>query len=182
MSVNRGFNTRKTTLGAMLVALGTALIYIGAVTEILDLSLCAAACLIAVFALLEFGSPFAFMVYTATALLSLIILPNKFAACAYIFMAFYSVIKFFVERLPKAFAWIAKLLYFNIGLVAGLLLAKYIFMLPEDTPITLISLFVLGNAAFVLFDIALSRLVLLYAFRLRRRLKIDRYLNRINKK
>ena len=41
-----------------------------------------------------------------------------------------------------------------------------------------ISLAVLGNAAFVLFDIAISKLIVLYAFKLRRRFKIDKYIAR----
>jgi len=48
--------------------------------------------------------------------------------------------------------------------------------------IAMLSLFVLGNAAFILFDIALSRLVLLYFFRLRTRLRIDKYIGRFVKK
>ena len=45
-----------TALGAMLTALGVVVIYLGAVTDVLDLSMCALASFICVFALLEFGT------------------------------------------------------------------------------------------------------------------------------
>lgn len=182
MSQNRAMNTKTTALGAMLVALSVVLLYIGSITEILDLSLCAVASLVAVFALIEFGRGYALTVYSAAALLSLLILPNKFSALAYVFMALYSIIKSVIERLGRIASWIVKLVYFNAGLIIAVLLAKYIFLLPDEGMIAMLSLFVLGNAAFILFDIALSRLVLLYFFRLRTRLRIDKYIGRFVKK
>lgn len=182
MSQNRSMNTKTTALGAMLVALSVVLLYIGSVTEILDLSLCAVASLVALFAHIEFGRRYALTVYSAAVLLSLLILPNKFAALAYAFMALYSIIKSAIDHLGRIASWIVKLAYFNAGLIFGVLLAKYIFLLPDEGMIAMISLFALGNAAFILFDIALSRLVLLYFFKLRTRLKIDKYIGRFVRK
>ncbi len=182
MSAKLNSNTRRTALGAMLTALGTVLLYIGAVTEILDLSLCAAASLITVFAVVEFGRPYAYTIYTATVLLSLLILPNKFASGAYAFMAFYSIIKSVIERLSRVPGWIIKLLYFNAGLAVCIILARHIFLLPDEGILSVIWLFLLGNAAFILFDIAITKLITLYIFKLRARFKIDKYIKRMTKK
>lgn len=181
MPASRKSEIKKLSLGAMLIALGTVLIYIGAITEVLDLSLCAVACLITVFAVVEFSKSYAFMIYAATTILSFLILPNKFAAVAYAFMALYSILKALIERLSKVFAWIIKLLYFNTGIVAVFFVSKYILMLPDEGVASYIVLLLLGNAAFVLFDIAITRLITLYIFRLRSRLKLDRYLKDIRK-
>lgn len=171
-------NTRRLAFGAMLTALGVVLLYIGAVTDILDLTLCAAASLITVFAMLEFGRSYAYMIYASTAIIAFLILPSKFAAVAYACVSLYTIIKANIEKLSKAVAWLIKLLYFNVILTVGILAAKYVFMLPDEGIISDISLAVLGNAAFVLFDIAISKLIVLYAFTLRRRFKIDKYIAR----
>lgn len=166
----------------MLTALGTALIYVGAVTEILDLSLCAIASLITVFAVVEFGRPYAFMIYAATVFASFLLLPSKFAAGAYAFMALYSIIKSVIERYSASVAWILKLLYFNAGLIVCFIIAKYLLFLPTEGVLTLVGTLILGNTAFVLFDIAITRLITLYIVRLRSRFRIDKYIKSVRKK
>ena len=167
-----------TALGAMLTALGVTMIYLGAVTDVLDLSMCALASFICVFALLEFGTGYAVTVGAATLLLSLMVLPSKIAAFEYALMAGYMILKPRIERLDRIFAWCVKLVYINLSLVLGLLAAKYVFMLPDDGLWLNIAFVVLGNGAFVLFDIACTRLIILYVYRLRKRLNIEKYLKR----
>ena len=54
------------------------------------------------------------------------------------------------------------------------MLCTYVLALP-DTGMTLsVVVFALGNGAFILYDIALSRLILLYLFKLRPRFRIRR--------
>ena len=167
-----------TALGAMLTALGVTMIYLGAVTDVLDLSMCALASFICVFALLEFGTGYAVTVSAATLLLSLMLLPSKIAAFEYALMAGYMILKPRIERLNRISAWCVKFVYINVSLALGLLAAKYVFMLPDDGLWLNIAFAVLGNVAFVLFDIACTRLIVLYVFRLRKRLNIEKYLKR----
>lgn len=173
---NRRAKTRRLSLGAMLVSLGTVLLYIGAVTDVLDLSLCAAASLIVVFALIEFGKAYAYTICAATAILSFLILPSKFASLMYLFASLYTIFKLYFEKPRRVISWLLKLLYFNAVMILCLLAAKYIFMLPDDGLAADIVLLLLGNAAFVLYDIAVSRLAVVYVFKLRKRFKLDRFL------
>ena len=162
----------------MLTALGATLIYLGAVTDLLDLSACALASFICVFALLEFGTGYAVTVSAATLLLALVILPVKTAALEYALMAAYMILKPRIERLDRIPSWCVKLVYINASLVLGLTAAKYIFMLPEDALLINVVFVLMGNVAFVLFDIVCTRLIILYVYRLRKRLNIEKYLKR----
>ena len=162
----------------MLTSLGVVLIYFGAVTDLLDLSACAFASFICVFALLEFGMGYAVTVSAATLVLSLILLPIRLAAFEYALMAAYMILKPRIERLDRIPAWCVKLAYINVSLVIGLLAAKYVFMLPDDGLWLNVAFVVLGNIAFVLFDIACTKLIILYVYRLRKRLNIEKYLKR----
>lgn len=182
MSGRNNFNARELALGAMLIALSVVLAYIGAVTEVLDLSLCAIASLITVFAKIEFGTGYAYMVYGATSVLSFLLLPNKMTAFIYVFCALYSIIKANMEKCPTILSWVFKLLYVNVVAVAGFFAGKYLFMLPDETDVGLISLFLLGNAAFILFDIAITRLITAYARVFRHRLGIDKFLKSVKRK
>lgn len=161
----------------MLCALGVVLVYLGAITDILDLSLCAVVCLIVIFARIEVGKGFAYLVYAASALLSLVLCPQKFSAAAYAFMALYAVLKADIERLGRLLSWILKLAYFNLALTGAICAAKYLFAVPDlgSVPVW----FVLGNVTFVLFDIALTKLITLYIIKFRQRLKIDKFLRKL---
>ena len=170
--------TKITALGAMLTALGVTMMYLGAVTDVLDLSMCALASFICTFALLEFGVGYAVSISTATLLLSLMLLPSKIVAFEYALMAAYMILKPRMERLDRIFAWLIKLLYINASLVLGLVAAKYVFMLPDDGIWINVAFVALGNVAFVLFDLACTKLIILYVYRLRKRLNIEKYLKR----
>ncbi|MBQ7821956.1 MAG: hypothetical protein IJ391_06725 [Clostridia bacterium] len=171
--------TQKIALGAMLAALGVVLQYFGAVIEVLDLTCCAAASLIIVFAVIEFGRKYAYGVYAATLILSAILVPNKFEVAAYAFVALYVIIKSNIERLKRVSSWILKLLYFNIVLALALTLAKLVFMTPDLDLMAVVFFEVVGNVAFILFDIAVTKLIILYIYRLRARFKIDRYVAKL---
>ncbi len=175
-------NTRSIALGAMLTSLGVLFIYLGAVTDILDLSLCALASLILVFALIEFGQSYAYMIYFATSVLSFLVVPNKFSAMLYLFCGLYSIVKSNIERLGTVISWVLKLAYVNAGIALSLLAAKFIFMLPDDGLMMNIGFAVLGNIALVLYDIAITRLITAYIYVFRRKLGIDKYIKKVKRK
>ena len=67
--------TKKITLSAMMVALGTAFMVLGAVIEVLDLTVCSIASMLVVFIYLEIGSYFPWLVWICTSLATALILP-----------------------------------------------------------------------------------------------------------
>ena len=68
--------TKKLTLSAMMVALGTAVMVLGAVVEVLDLTVCAIASMLVVFIYLEIGSYFPWLVWICTTLATALIFPG----------------------------------------------------------------------------------------------------------
>ena len=160
----------------MLSAFGVVVLALGAIIEIMDLTTVAVASLCVFFAIIEMGSPFQYFVYFATGFLSLILLPDKFAAIAYIlFGGIYPVLKRIFERFPKILSWTAKILYFNLILTAIIWLSLNILKISGDDIGFSIAVYILGNVTFVLYDIAMTMLISFYLFKLRDRFRIGRY-------
>ncbi len=166
-------NTKRLTLCAILVALGVVILSLGSLFEVLDLSAAALAAMLVVVAVIEVGSFWPWLVYAATGLLALL-LPLKFAAVFYLLLAgYYPIIKEKIEKLrSRIFGWIIKLAMMNAALTLMILAGKYILSLPQTELDWEWLLYLTGNATFVLFDIALTRLISVYIFKWRKKLRI----------
>lgn len=170
--------TKALALCSVFSALGVVLMYIGALTEVLDLTAAALASMLTLIIYIEIGGIYPYMVYAVTSLLSLLLLPQKFAALIYLLIAgYYPMLKGHCERLPKRFLeWAAKLAVFNAALTLAILASRFILLASGLTKVYVISLFLLGNFTFIVFDIALSMLVRLYFLKYRKLLKIEKLL------
>lgn len=179
MAVKRNgikLGTRKLAVAAMLCALGVVFLYLGSVIEILDLTMVAVASVFVFFAVMEMGRPYPYLIYLVTAVLSLLLLPSKFAAGTYLlFGGIYPVLKTAFERFPRVISWGCKLVYFNA--ILSLLLAASLFILHVEDPDMGFNLLTYGlaNVTFVLYDVAATLLVTLYVTRLRKRLRMGRF-------
>lgn len=168
--------TKQLALCSMLTALGVVLLWTGALVEVLDLSAAALASLLIVFAMLEMGSRMAALLYAATALLALLFLPSRFPALLYaVFTGFYPILKALLERLPVWLSWIGKFVLFNGLLTLLSFLCTQVFALPDTGMELHILLYLFINPVFLLYDLALTRLISFYLFRLRRQIGIDRF-------
>ena len=67
--------TKRVTLSAMMVALSVVMMVVGAVLDVLDLSACALASLVMVFSYIELGSPYTFLIWICTTVISGIVFP-----------------------------------------------------------------------------------------------------------
>ncbi len=167
--------TKKVTLSAMLVALGTALMLLGSIVEVLDLTVCSIASLIVVFVYLELGSPYTWLVWLCTSLCTALIYSGSPVWVEY-FLVFgiYPLIKAYVERLPR-WSWIpVKLVFVNaviwlIFAVCELLLGVPFF--GEDAMVMKVAIYVLMNVAFIAYDLFITVMVKLYYERIRHRFK-----------
>ena len=165
------------TLAAMLTALGVTLLWLGGLLEVLDLSVAAVVAVFVLFAHRELPKPYAYMIYLATSLLGLLLLPLKSAAIFYAaFAGWYPMLKYHLDHLPPLLSWTLKFLAFYA--VAALLLfgGSFLLMLPLESPTFYLFIFAVGSFSFVLYDILLGRLLILYAARLRPR--VQRFLHR----
>lgn len=166
-------NTKKLTVCSMLCALGVVLLLLGSFIEVMDIAMAALASLLCIFAVVEYGGAAPWLVYAVTGVLSLILLPNKTPAAMYVvFLGYYPIIKEKLEMLKKPIAWLLKELVFNAALVALLVVAKFLLMPTVNDPWWLyVAVVVLAQAVFVLYDIALTRLITFYLIKLRHRFK-----------
>ena len=74
--------------------------------------------------------------------------------------------------MKKPIAWLLKELVFKAALVALLLIVKFLLMPTVNDPWWLyVAVIVLAQAVFILYDIALTRLITFYLIKLRHRFK-----------
>lgn len=167
-------NERKTyfvVLGGMIAALSVIFMLLSALFPIADLVFPALAGILLICTVCEMGEGWSFIIFAAVSILSLLILPDKEPAIYYIlFLGHYPILKSFIERIKnKPFKWAVKLILFNICTAVALLVSIALFgisgsILEYSYP--LIAL--LFNVTFVIYDIAVGRLVVLYRLRIQK--------------
>ena len=170
---DRSERTKKLALCAMLASLGVVVLYLGSIIEVIDISMAVIASLFAVMAVIECGGFFPFAVYGVTGTLSLVLLPSKLPAVMYLlFFGFYPIIKEKIERIKsRVIVWTVKEIVFNICLVTLMLIAKWFMLDPEGMLVFEVIFFCLANVTFVLYDIAMTRLISLYIFKIRNKFR-----------
>ena len=183
--------TKNLTLCALLAAIGVALIFLGSVIEVLDLSVAAMASFFCIFAVIELGGAYPWLLYAVTSLLSVILMPYTMGGWFYLlFFGYYPILKEKLERLKKPIAWCLKLVILNAALLISVALAYFLFFGQTDGnlidafiyvfggegygEILALGVYVLVNVVFILYDIALTRLITFYFIKLRRRFKFLR--------
>lgn len=166
----------KIALGGLLTALGVVLMFLTGLIPIGTYALPAIAGVLLIVAVIEIGAKWAWMIYAAVAVLSLLFAADKEAALLFVlFFGYYPVLKSFLERISnKVLSWISKFAVFNVAVVACFFLAVNFLQLPEDS-FTVFGIYlpwvflILGNAVFLIYDIVLSGLVATYVEKLHHR-------------
>lgn len=164
----------KTAIGGMAVALSVVLL-IPTALDIFVYALPAIAGFLTLFCVIELGKSWAFGVYFATALLSLLLVPNKEAAVMYTaFFGYYAIVKALLEsKMPRPVEYLLKFLVFNMSVVLAYLELIYLFGMPLDDVLgidgdvwwskyALPVMLILGNVVFLAFDFALTRMAMVY--------------------
>lgn len=165
----------KTALGAMLCALSV-VVLIPSALEVFVYTLPAFAGMLTMFAVVELDKKWAFGVYAATSLIGLLLVPNKEAVVYYFaFFGYYPIIKALLEsKLPRTVEYVLKFLVFNLSVIFAGVLMIYVFGMPYEqllgidgesaffTKYALPIMLGLGNLVFIIFDVALTRLVTAY--------------------
>lgn len=166
--------TRRITACAVLCGLNIVIMYLGTVIEVLDLSASVVASLACIFAVIEMGGSFPWLIYAVTGVLSLILLPfPKTVAFIYVlFSGYYPILKAHIERLNRPFAWVAKLILFNVALTGLVALSIWVLHIPDGLFEANVFVYLLGNVTFIVYDIALTGLITTYLQVWRKRLRI----------
>ncbi|MBR0302404.1 MAG: hypothetical protein IJQ80_00985 [Clostridia bacterium] len=178
-------NKKKSTAGAaksvalsgILSALCFVIMYIGAVTDILDLSVVVLSALIVVVAVIELGGRYPWMIWLVASILCMLFLPRKDIALEFVlFGGVYPMIKSLVERLPVVLAWILKLAYFNAVFTAWFFLSVRFFGIGTDVIGVKLGTvaYLAANAFFIFTDVCFSFMISAYMTRLRKKFKFGK--------
>ena len=158
----------------MLTAISVVVLYLGSVFEIMDLSISCAASVTVLFCVVELGGKYAFAVYAATSVLSLILVPNKWIAVYFImFFGIMPITKKLFEKTGKILSWGLKIAAFNAEIFAFYFIALKLDFFAENEkalPYLLVML-VLANVSFVLADILYTLLFRIYDKKYRARIR-----------
>ena len=174
MAKRRQSFDKRIVISGVLVALSVIILYLGCAIEVLDLTMSVIASLFVIIAVIEMGGAYPWLIYAVTAALSIMLLPNKFAALIYTaFAGFYPILKAYIEKIQGIVCALIKLALFNLCLV-GMWWISRLFVITLETkyglPLTALAL----NFIFILYDFALTRLISRYIFVWRRKFKIDK--------
>lgn len=179
--------TRRMVTCAILCALSVVMLGIGTVLEIIDLTAAAMAAVIVLLVYLSYGARYALLSYAVTGVLGVMLMPQSLAVWSYVgLMGYYPVIKSRLDKFPRVFGWLVKLMLFAV--VMGLCLIVFHFLVfggegsltdsflrlfDEEEGKTLMAWAVLGLSLFtyVIFDLMLDRLRIVYEIRFRRRVE-----------
>lgn len=174
MRSQRKKTTLRLTLSAVISALGVILLWLGAMVQILDLSMAVVVSLLVVFAVIELRGKYPYLIYAVTSVLSLLLLPVKTTALIYVmFAGYYPILKALLEgRLPRIAAWVVKIAIFCAGAAGVLLISQFVLLLDLSWIWAHWYLLFALVPIFVLYDVVLTRLISLYLNRWRARLRI----------
>ena len=159
----RRTKTGAVALGGVLAAGSLAVLWLACAIPSGQLGVTAAAGLFPVGAVLAAGRGAGLLCWAAASVLGLLLLPDKGVALMYLFfMGLYPVVKSRLEQLSSRVAeWAGKLVFFNAALSLLWFAFQNLFLpaLPNWMSGQLWMLYGAGNAVFLLYDVALSRLI-----------------------
>ena len=115
---------------------------------------------------IEIGKGWALCAYTAVSLLSFFIIPDKeLVLCFVFFFGFYPILKaIFEKHLKKTLCWLVKISAFAICMTAVFFLSIYVLGISQDS-FTIFGVYlpwlflIVGTVVFVIYDIALTRVI-----------------------
>lgn len=160
---------KQLALGGVLAALAVVLLLLGGVIPIGTYIAPMLASLPLIVLLAELPKGLCLGWYAVVAILGVMLCPDKETAFVFVFLGWYPVAKPALDRLPRLPRIAAKLLVFNLAVAALYALLLLVFRLEalvqeakETGLVLLLVLLVLGNVTFLLYDILLNRLTVLY--------------------
>ena len=161
----------------MLCALGVVMLGLGSIIEVLDLTFAIFTSLLTVYAVIEIGGFYPWMIWIVTSVVALLLLPLKTPILFYALLSgYYPILKQKIERkMARLPAWALKfcVLAVSIGAIWGVMKLFLPDLLEGPSGwIATATMLVLAIIAFVLYDFALTKLITLYLVRFQKRFKI----------
>ena len=155
---------------SLLAALGVVIAYLGSLSDLIDLCTPFFAALLLVPVVIEYGRRYAWGLWVATALLSLLLLPNKSPAIIYLVFGYYPILKAYLERIRPFGTFLLKLLLF-VAVDLLIVFASTAFVgISENLPSYFNAILCVGGLIVLwLVDLCLTRLITIYLLKYRPR-------------
>ena len=169
----------RVALGGVISALSLVILMMTGLIPFATYSLPCLAGLLLVVVVVECGAKWAWISFGATAILAMMLTPDREAALMYAALfGYYPMVK---QQIEKRFVgireWSCKMLLFNVAVIIAYVVAIHLLgmtYLLEDVGdsvvLGLLALLGLGNVVFVLYDVAMTRLLSAYLFVFRKKL------------
>jgi hypothetical protein len=162
--------TKTLTVSSLMAALCLVILSLGSLVESLDISLSILAGLVIMILSAEYADRVAFAVFGVTGILSLL-LPVKSAGILFVaIFGWYPIVQKKIHYLKPFWARIVKFLICNTVL-ALLLAMSALIMGKVDAIVVYLTLIVLANICFYMYDILLDRFLIWYIMKLRKHLR-----------
>lgn len=165
-------SSKKIALSAIISALGVVVLFLGGLLNVLDIT---AACIVSFFVLfiyVEIGARYAVISYAVISLLGFLVCGSDLFA-AFCFAGFFgpmAVTKFALEKLGKILSWICKILIPTALLALGWIFGAEVLGFPDEKWMRIV-FFVTMIAVAVIVQLLYDRLLRIYTFRFRDRIK-----------
>lgn len=168
----------KCAIGGIVAALSLVLMISVAIIPFMTYALPAAAGVLIIFIVVEIDKKWAFGVYATVAILGMLLVPEKEVAMMYLaFFGYYPIIKSVIEsKFPLVIEWIIKIVLFAGTMAAAyFLMIKFMGVTIDETEefgmLAYPLLLGMGTFAFIVYDIALTKLITLYLKKWQRHFK-----------
>lgn len=155
-------------LVGLLTALSLLFLYLSSVSPAARLGIVAIAGLVPAAAVVSAGIPAGFFCYAATGLLGLLVSPDKGNTLLYLFFfGLYPMAKALIERTRKLpLEWLLKVILFNAVLtLLWFVLQNALLSALPDYFDQIWLVYLVGNLAFVIYDLGFSKLIAFYVAR-----------------
>ena len=173
----KALQTKHMVISAMLCAVGVILLMLGSLFTVVDLSVAVVASLLCIWAVIEIGGFYPWLIWIVTSVLALLLVPQKSPALYYaFFLGYYPIVKEKIERkFALTLAIVCKLAVFHVSLLL-MLLGMKLFVPAMLASLAwnwfLLVLYVASIVAFLVYDYALTKLISGYLAKLRRHFKL----------
>lgn len=164
-------STRRTALGGVLAAGSLAVLWLACIAPSGRLGLTAVAGLFPIGAVIAGGRGAGLLCWAAASVLGLLLLPDKGVALMYLcFLGLYPAVKSRLENVKsRGVEWVGKFAFFNLALSICWFVFRGLFLpvLPAWVGEKTWMVYAAGNVVFLVYDIALTRLIGAVMVRLR---------------
>ena len=167
--------TVRLAVSAFAAALTVTAMFFGVAFGVLDLTALIFGSFLILFCLVEMGGAYPYLVWLVASAIAFFVVPDKLVCFEYfLFAGIYPVLKFRIAPLTAPLGWAIKLASFNAALTACAALSKWVLGLDAESGLAFgWAVYLIGNAMFLIYDLALSSVSAFYILRLRRAIGAD---------